>query len=212
AESLAALPPALHPSIPGHISLLIVRGADSLLGPFSLAQVRIGCRAGIKPRGFCLGAVTDSAVVADALSSRWGFRCRFGAIALSKRYHRVSVHAELEGAPLFDLVLSGIQSLADTTVAYPPTLNGAATPLGPRLVQVDTDVEFTRVDRAVPALHHFDTSPWGYVLHPQQSVAATSTTGTMVIHPVRYVCQLDIPAADGTERVDPYLLEPVAAL
>jgi len=95
AESLAALPPALHPSIPGHISLLIVRCADSLLGPFSLAQVRIGCRAGIKPRGFCLGAVTDSAVVADALSSRWGFRCRFGAIALSKRYHRVSVHAEL---------------------------------------------------------------------------------------------------------------------
>src|SRR5439155_25533739 len=49
-ETLQCLPPAVHPSIPGHLSLLVVRSPAGPFGPLSLAQIRVGCRAGLERR------------------------------------------------------------------------------------------------------------------------------------------------------------------
>ena len=72
----------------------------------------------------------------------------------------------------------------------------------PRLVQVETEYEFHRADRGRPELTAFDPSAWGDGrLVPVEPVSASFTTCAVTITPVRYVCNPDLPAAEGTERV-----------
>jgi len=72
----------------------------------------------------------------------------------------------------------------------------------PRLVQVDTEYEFHRADRGRAILHAFDAPAWGDDrLVPTAPISASVTTCDVAIMPVRYVCNPDIPAAEGTEQV-----------
>jgi hypothetical protein len=185
AEALQSLPAAVHPSIPGHLSVLVVRAPGGPLGPFSLAQVRVGCRHGVKRRAFCLAAVADSPLAVRALQERFGFSCRLGGVALQARHHRASVDVDVDGRPILRLVVTRTHPLVGASVNYPAALNLAATADGARLLRVDTDVEIGVVERGVPHLSDLDLSPWGYRLHPQQPVAATVAAGTMVFQPVR---------------------------
>ena len=70
------LPRALHPTIPATVIFTAARYPDSPVGPFMLAQVRVGCRAAALPRGFLLRAYTDSAAAADALGAALGLFVR----------------------------------------------------------------------------------------------------------------------------------------
>lgn len=185
AETLQCLPPSVHPSIPGHLSVLVVRSPAGPLGPFSLTQVRVGCRTGVKRRAFCVAAVADSPLAAQTFSERFGFPCLLGAVTLQVRHHRTAAGVDVGDRPILGLAVTGTRPLAGAAVSFPAALNLAATPDGTRLLRVDTDVEIGPVERGVPHLTHLDLSPWGYGLHPQQPVAATVTTGTMVFQPVR---------------------------
>jgi hypothetical protein len=72
----------------------------------------------------------------------------------------------------------------------------------PRLVQVDTEYEFHKADRGRPQLSIFDAAQWGEErLVPLQPISASFTTCRVAIVPVRYMCNPDIPAAEGTEKV-----------
>lgn len=68
---LDVLPPALHPTLPPTVQITVWRARDTDLGDFTMAQVRVGCRAGVRPRGFLLGCVIDSDVAAEQLGARW---------------------------------------------------------------------------------------------------------------------------------------------
>src|SRR5438552_16806748 len=54
------LPKAMHPALPSYVILAITRYSDSPVGPFNLAMLRLGSRAGAHPRGFMLGAVAST--------------------------------------------------------------------------------------------------------------------------------------------------------
>ena len=72
----------------------------------------------------------------------------------------------------------------------------------PRLVQVDSEYEFRTADRGRPELRCFDASAWGHDrLVPTEPVSTSFAVGDVSIPPVRYVCNPDIPAAEGTERL-----------
>ena len=58
--ALDLTPPALHPSIPPYLAAFAGRYPDSPVGAFSLVQLRLVVRAGIRPRAYCLGAVAIS--------------------------------------------------------------------------------------------------------------------------------------------------------
>src|SRR4029079_9370803 len=64
--ALTVTPPSLHPSIPPFASFFGCRFPESPVGPFSMVQVRLVVRAGIRPRGLCLGAVCDSPAAVQA--------------------------------------------------------------------------------------------------------------------------------------------------
>ena len=71
--ALALTPPSLHPSIPPFASFFAGHYPESPEGAFSIVQVRLVVRAGIRPRALCLGAVCDSAPVTAALREHWGY-------------------------------------------------------------------------------------------------------------------------------------------
>jgi hypothetical protein len=69
-------------------------------------------------------------------------------------------------------------------------------------VQTDTEYEFKRADRGRPELGQFDGAGWGDErLSPTQPVSASFTVCDVNITSVRYICNPDIPAAEGTQNV-----------
>ena len=91
-------------------------------------------------------------------------------------------------------------------VQYPPGMHLARIArdgvLVPRIVQVDSEYEFRRADRGRPELTLFDPAAWGDErLVPDLAVSASFAACDMTIANVRYICNPDIPAAEGTEKV-----------
>ena len=101
AEWLVA--PALHPSIPPYATLSVARFPNSPVGAFVLAQVRLVVRAGIRPRGYLLGAYTDSEKAATELRRRWGFSVDQATIGLQARHDRVIGTVERNGYTILDM-------------------------------------------------------------------------------------------------------------
>jgi hypothetical protein len=74
----------------------------------------------------------------------------------------------------------------------------------PRLIQVDSEYEFQRADRGRPELGTFDPAAWGDDrLVPVEPISASFATCDVTITNVRYVCNPDIPAAEGTQNIAP---------
>ena len=78
------LPKAMHPALPSYVILAVTRYPASPAGPFNLAMLRLGSRAGAHPRGFMLGAVASSEAAAHALRNRWGFPVAAGEVVRSE--------------------------------------------------------------------------------------------------------------------------------
>src|SRR5215203_720081 len=103
AGALTLTPPSLHPSIPPFASFFAAHFPDSPVGPFSIVQVRLVVRAGIRPRALCLGAVCDSVAAVDALRDHWGYPVRLGDVDVSHRHDQVRFRAALDGRDVIEI-------------------------------------------------------------------------------------------------------------
>jgi hypothetical protein len=199
----ALLPPGLHPTLPPAVTWLVQRIADSPWGGFRMAQCRIECRSGLRPRGFLRGGVIDNAEAARALAARWGYALALGEVRLERSYDRVHATAHLAGEMALDLELRDPSPLQGADVFYVANVNLADTPRGLRLVQVDPDFEIERAERGRPVVRHFDPAPWGAVgVRPSHPVSASFTSANVTLPALRYVCRPDVLAFEGSERVD----------
>jgi hypothetical protein len=200
------VPPALNPTIPPVVSFLAYRAADSELGPFSLVQARVSARAAVRPRAFLVSAYCDNPGAAESLSSSWGFRIRPGEIRLKRFNDRVDCSVVADRKPILQVSLIDPEPITGHDIQYAPGMHLArvhdADGSRPRLVQTDTEYEFKRADRGRPELGQFDGAAWGDErLVPTQPVSASFTVCDMNITSVRYICNPDIPAAEGTQNV-----------
>jgi hypothetical protein len=202
----AIVPPALNPTIPPVVTFLAYRAKDSAFGPFSLVQVRVTARAGVRPRAFLVSARCDNPALAEELSGSWGFRIDPGEVHLARFHDRVECRVLDDRRPILDLALIDPEPITGQDIQYPPGMHLArvqdAQGLRPRLVQVDTEYQFRRADRGRPQLGSFDAAAWGddrLVL--AEPVSASFSACDMTITAVRYVCNPDIPASEGTENV-----------
>jgi hypothetical protein len=189
---LDLLPAALHPTDPRIVTFVFVKCPDGPLGPFDLAQTRIGCRAGVRPRGYVLRSVIDGADAADTLASRGGIATVPGTVSLRRGYHEIrgTVDGELDCALVDPRPLSGaeIQHAANMQLA---TVGGE-----PKLVQVDPTFLFHRAACGRPRLD-------GYVgeLSPAYPVSAWWTLCDLTLPKVRYVLDPNVTALRGTTKV-----------
>ena len=71
----------------------------------------------------------------------------------------------------------------------------------PRIVQVDSEYEFRRADRGRPSLTPSTRGLGRRPAGPDIAVSASFAACDMTIANVRYICNPDIPASEGTEKV-----------
>ncbi|MDX1382048.1 MAG: acetoacetate decarboxylase family protein [Thermoanaerobaculia bacterium] len=198
----ARLPPALHPTIPGILSWLVQRVPDSPWGPFALAQTRIECRSGVRPRAFLTAAVVDNDQALAALATGWGYRLRRGVVRLRRHYDVIEARVGKDGDPELELALRDPEPLEADYVQYVANMNLAETPAGLRLIQIDPDYASVRSERGTPEVRAFDAEAWSVAgLEPAYPVSASLTVGTVTLPALRFVCRPDVWAFEGTERV-----------
>lgn len=198
------LPPALHRTDPPIVTILAIKASDSALGTFTFVQARVGCRAGVRPRGFVTGGYIDSAT--PALAERWGFSLREADVALDPHYHDVAATVAIEGRPILQMSLVDPTPLSGAEIQFAASMHparvqrdGAA---APRLVQVDPELIFYRAARGTPRLDVFEADAWGEArIKPVYPVSAWYALCDLSLPRVRYICDPDIPALQGTEEV-----------
>jgi hypothetical protein len=203
---LDLLPKALGPTIPPTATFVFWRCREGPLGPFSLAQVRVGCRAGVRPRGFLLQAYCDAEPAAAALAARWGFACRPGTVHLRRYYDRIVGTVEADGRTILQVALVDPQIIVGVEVQYTANMNLARVRDGQgervRLVQVDPEYALRRVDRGRPQVDAFLPEAWHAAgLTPVYPVSASAAVCDLTLPRIRYIVDPEVPALQGTEQV-----------
>ncbi len=198
----AMLPPALHPTLPPVVGWSAFEAADSPIGPFRLAQLRIECRSGLRPRGLLVGAVVDSPAAARVLGEQFGFRCTIGEVTLARAYDATRLVVERGGRRLVELSLRAPVRLGETDAQFVSSLHPAQTPKGFRLVQVDVEHAVKRAERGRLEIASFDAAAWGEErIRPTLALPGVVGRADLAIRPIRFVCRPDVLAFHGTEAV-----------
>ncbi|MDQ1395462.1 MAG: hypothetical protein QOG64_721 [Acidimicrobiaceae bacterium] len=197
--SEALIPPALHPTVPPTVAFTVWKCPASPWGPFTLAQVGVGCRAGVRPRRYLLSAVVDNETAGRALAERWGYRITPGTPVLRIYHDLVEATVERDGAIILQIGLGRPEPISGGDVQYVANMNPAHTPDGFQLVQVDPEYTFSKADRGRPSLPVFEAAAWGDDrVRPSYPVSAASTVADITLPKIRYIARLDVPALQGT--------------
>ena len=196
------LPAGLHPTTPPLLVLLAWKVPDSPWGAFCLAQARISCRSGVRPRGFVAGCIVDNPTAASALASGFGLPAASGAVHLHRYYDRAELTVARDGQTLASLAAVDPDPLSPADVQFSVSTTLARTPHGLRLVQVESEYDLRRVERVRPALTGFDAPGWNLPpVCPGHPVSATISVGQLTIPPLRFLSRPDVAAFEGTEKL-----------
>jgi len=201
------VPPALHPSIPPYVALSVARFPESPVGPFMLGQVRLVVRAGIRPRGYLLGAYTDSEKAVNELRTRWGYTVGLGTITLQSRHDRVIGTVGRGGQTILNMELENPEQVSGSDVTYLDNLNlarivenGKETSL---LVQVDPEYVFHSAQRGKPHLISLQSDAWGAdgKLQCTNAMHATFCRCDTDLPKLRFAMDPEKPVAQGSRRL-----------
>ena len=201
------VPPALHPSIPPYATLSVARFPASPVGPFMLAQVRLVVRAGIRPRGYLLGAYTDSEKAASELRARWGFTVGIGTLTLQSRHDRVIGTVARGGQTILNMELENPEQVSGSDVTYLDSLhlarvveNGKETSL---IVQIDPEYVFHSAQRGKPHLISLQSDTWGAdgKLQCTNPMHATFCRCDTDLPKLRFAMDPLVPVTQGSRRL-----------
>jgi len=195
-------PPALHPTLPVLAVLALWRADDGPLGRFALVQLRLSCRSGVRPRQLLVASFADGEAARAGLNERFAFGARPARIRLDRFYDRVEGEIEVDGANALEVAALGPLPLATGDLQFFSSMHAAETPKGLRLLQIDTDIQVTRAERAEPRVTHFAADAFGIpgakLAYP---VAAFVALCDLTLPRLRFMCRPDVPAFAGTERI-----------
>lgn len=195
-------PPALHPTLPPMAMIVAWSVPDSPWGAFDLAQVRLSCRSGARPRGFLVGAVIDNAAAAGALAEHWGLRARVGRVAVERYYDAARVEVAIGGETALAVRGDDPDLLRPNDIQFFAAMHAARTPAGLRLVQFDPAWEVTRAERYTPVLEAFDADAWGQPgLEPNYPVVAFGASANGTLPRLRFATRPDVNAFEGAETL-----------
>jgi hypothetical protein len=205
AGAMALTPPSLHPSIPPYASFFASRIPESPVGPFSLVQVRLVVRAGIRPRALCLGAVCDSPAAADALAEHWGYPVQLGDVDVSRRHDVVRFTASLDGRVVADMAVhtADVINGGDLMTFDNLHLVRLGDDDGATLVQVDPEYTIHQADRGRPVVSLPDPQALGMRgdLRLVAPIIGFTFRADTDLVPVRFTIDSVRPAVTSTSRV-----------
>lgn len=203
---LSLLPPALHPTIPPTLVLTVTRAPESPVGPFVLAEARVGCRSGARPRGLLARGYCDSAEAVNALRDRWGYPLEQARVTLSKRYDRINASVESPVGVILEMSLMNPEPVSGNDLQYLATLNAARIRRDgadvERLIQVDPDFVFRSADRGRPVLTVFSAEAWRVpAARPVHPVSASYAVADVTMPLIRYLVDPSKPPLQSVERL-----------
>ena len=170
------LPKAMHPALPSYVILALTKYSESPVGPFTLAMLRLGTRAGAHPRGLLLGAAASSEAAAKELRARWGFPIEAGEVKLLRCHDRVNW----------------------VTAANAPIDCQTRT----MLIQVDPKYTFYKAERGKPQVSTFDAAAWNAPgLKLAEPIIGTCCTVDTDLPRIRFVMDPLKPVFQGTRRI-----------
>jgi hypothetical protein len=204
--TVSVLPPAMHPAIPPYATIWVTRYAESPVGPFALAQLRLMARAGAHPRGLVLGAVASTEDAAAALRDRWGLPAVPGKVTFTRRHDRVMASVIRNGETVLDCALIDPEPIAGSDVQYIHSVTLARAPLdgktGPLLIQVDPRYTLKKAERGRPHIGVLAAPAWSAgPLRPLNPIAATVTSCDTDLPRIRFVMDVEVPVVRGTRRI-----------
>lgn len=197
------LPPALAPTNPSFVAWRGLYLPETPWGPTTIAETRLVCRAGFRPRVFLVEGRTDNPVAAEALAAGWGYRLRPA--------ERVSLRRWADETVLD--VEDGGQTILKVRMVQPTPTNGtsfglnanvhlAHTPLGPKLVQAGADWTFQSADLGRPRIDAFVPEAWGRGgVRPTYPVSAVAGTADVTFREIKFVSDPVQPALFGTTTI-----------
>ncbi len=200
------LPKAMHPALPSYVILAITRYPESPAGPFNLAVLRLGSRAGAHPRGFLLGAVASTEAAARELRTRWGFPVEAGEVKFLRRHDRVMGSVRKDGKTILDCALVDPQPVAGSDVQYINWVTAANALLDgqmqPLLIQVDPKYTLYKADRGKPQVSMFDAAAWNAgAIELADPIIGTCCTVDTDLPRIRFVMDPLKPVFQGTRRI-----------
>jgi hypothetical protein len=200
------LPKAMHPALPSYVIFAITRYSESPAGPFTLAALRLGSRAGAHPRGFLLGAMASTEAAARELRGRWGLPVETGEVKFLRRHDRVMGSVRKDGKTILDCALIDPQPVSGTDVQYINWVTAANAPLDgqtqPMLIQVDPKYTFYKADRGKPEVAAFDAAAWNAPgLQLAGPIVGTCCAVDTDLPRIRFVMDPLKPVFQGTRRI-----------
>jgi hypothetical protein len=196
----------MHPALPSYVIIAVTRYSESPVGPFNLAVLRLGSRAGAHPRGVLLGAVASSEAAAKELRGRWGLPVEAGEVKFLRRHDRVMGTVKKDGKTILDGALVNPQPVAGSDVQYINWVTAANARLDgqtqPILIQVDPKYTFYKADRGMPRVDTFDPAAWNAPgLRLADPIIATCCTVDTDLPRIRFVMDPLKPVFQGTRRI-----------
>src|SRR5437764_480729 len=200
------LPKAMHPALPSYVIVAVTRYSESPVGPFNLAVLRLGSRAGAHPRGFLLGAVASTDQAAKELRTRWGLPVEAGEVKFLRRHDRVMGTVKKAGKTVLDCALIDPQPVAGTDVQYINWVTAVNAPLDgitqPMLIQVDPKYTFYKAERGKAHVAVFDAKAWNAgVIELAEPIVGTCCTVDTDLPRIRFVMDPLKPVFQGTRRI-----------
>jgi len=199
------IPVATRPSIPAYGIFNTVHYPETPVGPFTIAEVRIGCRAGVRPRGFTLRSYVSSEAAAKALASRWGYPTVAADVYLRTYHDRIVSHVKVDGRTVLDMEMIDRDFIAGNDIQYVSNMHLARNKEDGKLVMVQVDPEwvFTKAERGRPHIIALDSAAWGAgeKLKADYPISASYTITDVALSPIRYILDPNQDAFKGTTQL-----------
>lgn len=171
------LPVTFHPVIPAYAMLNVTHYPESPVGAFTIADVRVGCRAGVRPRGFTLKSYVSTEAAARELASRWGYPASVADVYLRAFHDRVAGRVKLGGRTILEVEMLDRDFIGGSDIQYVSSMHLCRNTEDGKLVVVQIDPEWTfiKAERGRPQLKSFDAAAWngGDKLVPAWPISAS---------------------------------------
>ena len=202
----ALLPRTMHPAIPEYAIFNVLHAPNSEWGPFTIAEVRVAGRTGVRPRGFVLRSYIDNDEASKALSSRWGFPVAKGNVTLRVSHDRVTGRIKLGDKTIYEIEEQDRDSIGGGDIQYIASMHLTRNKDDQKLVlvQVDPEYVFSKAERGKPRVVTLDSAAFGAdatTLRVMNPISACFTTADITLPKIRYICNPELPAMQGTTKV-----------
>jgi Acetoacetate decarboxylase (ADC) len=200
------IPVTMRPAIPAYAMFNVAHFPDSPVGPFSIAEVRVGSRAGVRPRGFVLRSFVSTESAANELAQRWGYPAVVGQVYLRAFHDRVVGRVTTsEGKKALEMEMIDREFISGNDVQYVSSMHLTRNKQDGKLVVVQLDPEWTfhKAERGRPHIISVDSQSWGAgdLLRADYPISASYTTCDVTLSKLRYVCDPTQDAFKGTTEI-----------